>query len=145
MAGVAFGGEEGANVAIELHPFGSHRCETRQKPETQAKEPGRCECHGKKLLGSISLDFRCKGEGIGESSRFLLMMIQVGKTDMSRLDIRELDMRASPYDLTSHGYSPVPIETQEGRAQYEKCQREFAERARPLRKRLIDLCESLLA
>jgi hypothetical protein len=60
-------------------------------------------------------------------------------------DIRELDMRASPYDLTSHGYSPVPIETPEGRAQYEKCQREFAERARPLRKRLIDLCESLLA
>ena len=60
-------------------------------------------------------------------------------------DIRELDMRASPYDLTSHGYSPVPIETPEGRAQYEKCQREFAERARPLRRRLMLLCDSLLA
>jgi hypothetical protein len=59
-------------------------------------------------------------------------------------DIRELDMRASPYDLTSHGYSPVPIETPEGRAQYEKYQREFAERARPLRQRLICLCKALL-
>jgi hypothetical protein len=59
-------------------------------------------------------------------------------------DIRELDMRASPYDLTSHGYSPVPIETPEGRAQYEKCQREFAERARPLRQRLVFLCQALL-
>jgi len=60
-------------------------------------------------------------------------------------DIRELDMRASPYDLASHGYTPVPIETQEGRAEYERGQRDFAERARPLRRRLIDLCESLIA
>ena len=59
-------------------------------------------------------------------------------------DIRELDMRASPYDLTSYGYTAVPIETSEGRAQYEKSQREFAERARPLRRRLMLLCDSLL-
>ncbi|MEI8293392.1 MAG: 3-methyladenine DNA glycosylase [bacterium] len=60
-------------------------------------------------------------------------------------DIRELDMRASPYDLNSHGYSPIAIETPEGRAQYEKYQRMFAERARPLRQRLKSLCDSLLA
>ena len=60
-------------------------------------------------------------------------------------DIRELDMRASPYDLASHGYTAVCIETPEGRGEYEKCQREFAERARPLRQRLICLCKSLLA
>lgn len=59
-------------------------------------------------------------------------------------DIRELDMRASPYDLSSHGYAAIPIETTAGRAQYEKCQRNFAERARPLRKCLIDLCRELL-
>lgn len=69
----------------------------------------------------------------------------IGDTFELARDIRELDMRASPYDLTSHGYSPVPIETSEGRAKYEKCQREFAERARPLRRRLMLLCESLLA
>jgi hypothetical protein len=59
-------------------------------------------------------------------------------------DIRELDMRASPYDLSSFGYTAVPIETPEGRAEYERSQRDFAERARPLRQRLLQLCESLL-
>jgi hypothetical protein len=60
-------------------------------------------------------------------------------------DIRELDMRASPYDLSSFGYTAVPIETPEGRAEYERYQRVFAERARPLRQRLIELCRALLA
>ena len=31
-------------------------------------------------------------------------------------DVRELDMRASPYDLADLGYAPVPIETPAGRA-----------------------------
>lgn len=59
-------------------------------------------------------------------------------------DIRELDMRASPYDLTALGYKAIPIETQEGRAEYEQRQREFANRAQPLRQRLVELCASLL-
>ncbi len=59
-------------------------------------------------------------------------------------DIRELDMRASPYDLSDFSYAAVPIETPEGRSEYEKSQREFAERARPIRRRLIDLCQALL-
>jgi hypothetical protein len=59
-------------------------------------------------------------------------------------DIRELDMRASPYDLSSYGYAPVPIETSAGRAEYETQQREFAKRSIPLRRRLIELCEQLL-
>jgi hypothetical protein len=61
-------------------------------------------------------------------------------------DIRELDMRASPYDLAALGFSPVKIETPEGRADYERAQRAFAERARLLRARLIAFCdEALLA
>ncbi len=60
-------------------------------------------------------------------------------------DIRELDMQASPYDLAALGYAPVKIETPEGRADYERRQRQFAERARPLRARLLNLCETLLA
>lgn len=59
-------------------------------------------------------------------------------------DIRELDMRASPYDLAALGFTPVKIETPEGRADYEQQQRAFAERARPLRLRLITLCDHLL-
>lgn len=59
-------------------------------------------------------------------------------------DIRELDMRASPYDLSGLGYEPVRIETPAGKAAYAAAQRGFADRARPLRQRLIDLCETLL-
>ena len=58
-------------------------------------------------------------------------------------DIRELDMRASPYDLAAFGYAAVTIETPEGRSEYEKSQRQFADRARPIRQRLRELCEGL--
>lgn len=49
---------------------------------------------------------------------------------------RDLDMRASPYDLSHLGYSPVCIETADGRAEYESLQRLLAARAAPLRERL---------
>jgi hypothetical protein len=61
------------------------------------------------------------------------------------VDVRELDMRASPYDLRAHGYAPVAIETPEGKAQYVAAQRGFAERGTALRARLLDVCERLLA
>jgi hypothetical protein len=58
-------------------------------------------------------------------------------------DIRVLDMCASPYDLGALGYAPVRIETAAGRAEYARQQASFAERAAPLRARLIELCEEL--
>jgi len=59
-------------------------------------------------------------------------------------DIREIDMRASPYDLAKLNYAPIKIETPEGRVEYEIHQRSFAERSQPLRARLVALCERLL-
>jgi hypothetical protein len=58
---------------------------------------------------------------------------------------REVDMRASPYDLSAFGFSPVRIETAEGRALYVELQRELTAFARPVRRRLIDLYRGLLA
>ena len=60
-------------------------------------------------------------------------------------EIRELDMRAAPYDLRTLGYEPVRIETPEGKAIYVAEQREFVARAQVLRRRLIDACDALLA
>lgn len=60
-------------------------------------------------------------------------------------DIREVDMRASPYDLRALGFAPITIETAAGRADYEAHQRAFTTRAEPLRSRLLTLCERLLA
>lgn len=60
-------------------------------------------------------------------------------------DIRAVDMRASPYDLDKLGYPPIRIETPEGRMEYERHQRDFADRSQPLRARLITLVERLSA
>lgn len=60
------------------------------------------------------------------------------------LACRELDMRASPYDLEEEGFAPVCIETEEGRKQYQKEQMQLMERSIPLRKELQGLCERLL-
>ncbi|MFG2166736.1 3-methyladenine DNA glycosylase [Micromonospora chersina] len=59
-------------------------------------------------------------------------------------EIRTLDMRASPYDLSELGYPPVKVETVEGRHEYVRAQRSFAERAAPLRAHLIAECDRLL-
>jgi hypothetical protein len=60
-------------------------------------------------------------------------------------DIRALDMRASPYDLADLGYPPVPVETAAGRAEYAAAQRDFAERAAPLRAALTGVVRAALA
>jgi hypothetical protein len=60
-------------------------------------------------------------------------------------DIREVDMRASPYDLRTLGFAPIRVEGPEGRLEYEAHQRVFAERSEPLRARLIAVCDWLMA
>jgi hypothetical protein len=50
---------------------------------------------------------------------------------------RELDMRASPYDLKGFGFTPIPIETREGREEYVEGQRELHRRARPVREAVL--------
>lgn len=57
------------------------------------------------------------------------------------LELRDLDMRASPYDLSAFGLEPVRIETAEGRREYEREQARLAAMAAPLRQRLIDALE----
>ena len=60
-------------------------------------------------------------------------------------DIRTMDMKAAPYDLAELGLDPIRIETAAGKQEYAATQRTFAERAAPLRERLITACERLLA
>lgn len=59
-------------------------------------------------------------------------------------DVRELDMRASPYDLRDWGYEPVRIETPEGKAAYVAAQRGFSERGQALRARLVQVTSRAL-
>jgi hypothetical protein len=66
-------------------------------------------------------------------------------------EIRILDMRAAPYDLTGitldptgEPWTPVNLETPDGKREYAELQRQFAERAAPIRARLLDACDRLL-
>ncbi|GAA4678285.1 3-methyladenine DNA glycosylase [Nocardioides nanhaiensis] len=66
-------------------------------------------------------------------------------------EIRVMDMRAAPYDLTGvvmdhtgEAWSPIPIETPDGKRHYAEAQRRFAERGAPLRARVLAECDRLL-
>ena len=58
---------------------------------------------------------------------------------------REIDMRASPYDLSGYGFEPIQIETRAGREEYVELQREVSLRAQPVRARVLDVYARLLA
>ncbi|MFC0673347.1 3-methyladenine DNA glycosylase [Brachybacterium hainanense] len=58
-------------------------------------------------------------------------------------DTRVLDMEASPYDVRPLGYGVVPIETADGKAEYQRRQRELAVRADALRERILSRIEPL--
>lgn len=67
------------------------------------------------------------------------------KTFLLALKMRELDMRASPYNLEKFNYSPIKVETPAGRQEYEGHQRELANEAKPLRQELIDTLSVLVS
>ncbi|MCZ4652317.1 3-methyladenine DNA glycosylase [Gordonia amicalis] len=59
------------------------------------------------------------------------------------LRARDLDMRASPYDLRDLGYEPVPIETPAGRAEYVREQSAIADAGTQLRAEVLRRCTHL--
>lgn len=58
---------------------------------------------------------------------------------------RELDMRASPYDVTEFGLEPIRVETLDGRREYAHEQRLLMERTAPLRVHLLAALTKLTA
>lgn len=68
----------------------------------------------------------------------------IGKAFLLALEGRELDMRASPYDLSDEGYEPICIETEAGRKQYQHEQQRYAEKTSVLRLELLRFCEDFL-
>lgn len=68
----------------------------------------------------------------------------VAETFSLAREIRQIDMRASPYDFSAIDLAPIAIETPEGRAAYEGHQRTFSRRAAPLREQIVVLCRSIL-
>ncbi len=58
---------------------------------------------------------------------------------------REIDMRASPYDLIAYGFAPIEIETRTGREEYVELQHEVYLQAQPVRERVREVYERLQA
>ena len=50
---------------------------------------------------------------------------------------REIDMRASPYDLSNYGLTPIFIETEDGKKEYVKLQQDLSKNATSIRDKLI--------
>ncbi|RFA09126.1 3-methyladenine DNA glycosylase [Subtercola boreus] len=57
-------------------------------------------------------------------------------------DIRQLDMQASPYDVTAYGLEPVRIESAEGKKTYAAAQRRFTERSNALRLAVVEAIDT---
>lgn len=58
-------------------------------------------------------------------------------------DIRWVDMRASPYDVTSFGAEAIRIETPAGKREYAELQDAFGKRANALRERTLEAIATL--
>lgn len=59
------------------------------------------------------------------------------------MEVRRVDMRASPYDVSGYGLDAITIETAEGKREYAALQREFATRGAALRLRLVAACRAI--
>jgi len=139
-------GAAGTDAVVESHPvrcshFDAFRFFTRaarpvnrlqpsRENQPELEQPGCLHANMDLLRAALTLGPACPGD-------LLLDAFELAR------DIRVLDMRASPYDLTALGHRPVRIETAEGRAEYVAAQRAFSERARPLRDRLVGVAEGL--
>ena len=60
-------------------------------------------------------------------------------------EVRQVDMRASPYDLSELGVEPLRIETAAGKAAYLAAQQDFAARGARLRSALVAACDAIAA
>ncbi|MEV8266411.1 3-methyladenine DNA glycosylase [Microbacterium sp. NPDC076911] len=133
-------GQSGTNAVVESHELGcthfdafrffTHPATTRNSVELsresqpEREQPG-CLHAGMDLYKwAIKLGPLVPGE-------LLLNTFALAR------EIRVVDMRASPYDLTDWGFSPIKIETAQGKADYVAAQREFTSRAQQLRQELL--------
>lgn len=69
----------------------------------------------------------------------------IARAFLLSLEGRELDMRASPYDLQEQGYAPIRIETEEGRKEYQQIQQQYTQKTLGLRQELANFCSRLRA
>ncbi|WP_345218888.1 3-methyladenine DNA glycosylase [Georgenia halophila] len=140
-------GQERTDAVVESHPvrcshFDAFRFFTEPARPLNRTQPTRATQPDLEQPGCLhaNMDLLKAGNLLGPACPGELML---DCFELAR-DIRVLDMRASPYDFRELGHEPVAIETTAGRAEYVAQQRAFAERAAPLRTRLLEVTGLLL-
>jgi hypothetical protein len=141
-------GAEATDAVVESMPlrcthFDAFRFFTEAAAKRNAGTPSRVDQPGWEQPGCVHANMDlykwCYKLGPLIESRLLIDSLELAA------EARELDMRASPYDLRDYGFEPIEIETPAGRAAYVRAQQDIALRAEPLRAAIVDRCDELTA
>jgi hypothetical protein len=140
-------GAAGTATLVEQTPircthFDAYRFFTPAARELNEKQPTRATQHDNEQPGCLHANMDLY-KWAHKLAPLVPSELVVDCFELAR-DIRALDMRASPYDLSGLGYPPVRVETPEGRAEYAAAQRGFAERAGSLRDRLTQVTARIM-
>jgi hypothetical protein len=140
-------GQAGTDAVVEAHPvrcthFDAFRFFTPAAAPLNRVQPSRATQVELEQPGCLHASMDCH-KWAGKLGPAVPGDLALDCFELAR-DVRLLDMRASPYDLSSYGHAPVAIETPEGKAEYVHRQREFAVRAGVLRDALVGVCEGLI-
>jgi hypothetical protein len=149
-------GSAGTDDVVESHRiacshFDAYRFFTSSARPLNALRPGRDDREQFEQPGCLHAGMDLYGRAAARLSPLIPAEL-VADCFALAWDIRILDMRAAPYDFTGlvldpsgEEWTPVRIETAEGKQEYVAAQRAFAERGAPLRQRLIEECARLRA
>ncbi|MFD7023287.1 3-methyladenine DNA glycosylase [Promicromonospora sukumoe] len=140
-------GHEGTDAVVEANPvrcshFDAFRFFTPEATSRNQLQPSRATQVGMEQPGCLHANMDlykwCLKLGPAVPGDLLLDAFELAR------DIRWTDMAASPYDVSAYGVAAVEIETPQGKAEYVRRQREFAQRSNALRERLLRVCDALL-
>jgi hypothetical protein len=149
-------GSEATDAVVESHRIGcshfdAYRFFTKAARPLNHLAPGRDDRAAFEQPG-------CLHAGMDLYGRFAVSLSPLVRSELVAdafelaWDARVLDMQAAPYDLTglvlgpgNTPWTPVKIETAEGKQEYVRRQRGLAERSQVIRQQLAAECEHLLA
>ncbi|MBL0888487.1 3-methyladenine DNA glycosylase [Myceligenerans indicum] len=141
-------GHAGTDAVVESHPvrcshFDAYRFFTPEARDRNALRPTRATQPTLEQPGCLHANMDlykwCQKLGPAVPGDLLLDAFELAR------EIRYTDMAASPYDVSPYGVEPVAIETPEGKAEYVRRQRDFADRSATLRRRLLAVSSTLLS
>ncbi len=140
-------GHAGTDAVVEANPvrcshFDAFRFFTPEATSRNQLQPTRAAQVGMEQPGCLHANMDlykwCLKLGPAVPGDLLLDAFELAR------DIRWTDMAASPYDVSEYGVPAVEIETPQGKAEYVRRQREFAQRSGELRQRLLRACDAVL-